>query len=266
MTELRNIQLLQLMIAKEVKRICELHKIQYFMIGGTLLGAVRHKGFIPWDDDLDFGFVRSDYERFLEVCKTDLSDEYFLQTWDTDPEYALPFAKIRLKGTHFVEKNTGKAHLCEDGIFVDLFPFDKCKNPDKRQVKTAFYQRLLLMKNGYDIAHDGGMLKKAVYAGIKAVSLFFSRASIQRALQKSSMKDNGSDRAYLCDHYERPIQSSLTESLIPIPFEDDAFLSFSSYDEYLTVTYGDYMTPPPEDKRENYHGITRVELSKYKMD
>ena len=74
MTELRNIQLLQLMIAKEVKRICELHKIQYFMIGGTLLGAVRHKGFIPWDDDLDFGFVRSDYERFLEFCKTDLSD------------------------------------------------------------------------------------------------------------------------------------------------------------------------------------------------
>lgn len=266
MTELRNIQLLQLMIAKEVKRICELHKIQYFMIGGTLLGAVRHKGFIPWDDDLDFGFVRSDYERFLEVCKTDLSDEYFLQTWDTDPEYALPFAKIRLKGTHFVEKNTGKAHLCEDGVFVDLFPFDKCKNPDKRQVKTAFYQRLLLMKNGYDIAHDGGMLKKAVYAGIKAVSLFFSRASIQRALQTSSMKDNGSDCDYLCNHYGGRILASFASDLIPMPFEDDTFCAFSAYDEYLTAIYGDYMTPPPEDKRENYHGITRVELSKYKMD
>ena len=96
---LRNVQLVQLEIAKEVKRICEQNNISYFMDGGTLLGAVRHKGFIPWDDDLDFGFTRDNYEKFIATAKKNLSSEFFLQTWDSDREYGYAFAKIPIPTT-----------------------------------------------------------------------------------------------------------------------------------------------------------------------
>ena len=92
--QLSKIHSLQIKIALEIKRICEKNGLPYFIIAGTLLGAVRHGGFIPWDDDMDFGLLREDYEKFIEACKTDLSDEFFLHTWDTDPEYPFSYAKI----------------------------------------------------------------------------------------------------------------------------------------------------------------------------
>ena len=117
---LRNVQLVQLEIAKEVKRICEQNNISYFMDGGTLLGAVRHKGFIPWDDDLDFGFTRDNYEKFIATAKKNLSSEFFLQTWDSDREYGYAFAKIRKKGTIYQERIAQDSNA-NCGIFIKAF-------------------------------------------------------------------------------------------------------------------------------------------------
>ena len=100
-TELELAQHAQLIIAREIKRICIKNHINYSLAFGTLIGAIRHKGFIPWDDDLDIAMPREDYNRFIQCCAADLAPDFFLQTMDTDAQYSWPFLKVRLKGTHF---------------------------------------------------------------------------------------------------------------------------------------------------------------------
>ena len=131
---LRQVQLTQLSIAKEIKRICDDHDIEYFLDSGTLLGAVRHKGFIPWDDDMDIAMTRENYDKFLAVAKVELDSRFFLQTWETDKNYPMPFAKIRLNGTKYVENVFEKAQM-HQGIYVDVFPYDVWPQKKRKQKK-----------------------------------------------------------------------------------------------------------------------------------
>ena len=109
----RKLQLCQLMIARDIDRICRENGLKYYMVGGTLLGAVRHGGFIPWDDDLDIAMFRSDYEALQEIIIREHSERYFLQNSQTDPHYSRVIAKVRLRGTiqmeRSYEKTGGKA-------------------------------------------------------------------------------------------------------------------------------------------------------------
>lgn len=122
--QLRKLQLVELDILMELDRICRKHKIRYFLCGGTLLGAVRHGGFIPWDDDVDVGFFREDYERFCEMFQQEADrSNYFLQTWKTDPHYRWNYGKIRRLGTEHIR--TGQEHMkYRTGISIDIFPYD----------------------------------------------------------------------------------------------------------------------------------------------
>ena len=120
---LRKVQLTQLEIAKEIRRVCDENNIRYFLACGTFLGAVRHQGFIPWDDDMDIGMLRSDYEKFCRIAPQKLKPEDCLQTWYTDPNYSLPFGKVLKRNTPYLEsKKTRK--LKENGFYVDIFPYD----------------------------------------------------------------------------------------------------------------------------------------------
>ena len=112
--DLRTLQLLELEMLVEVDRICRKYGIEYSLDGGTLLGAVRHKGFIPWDDDADVIFTRHEYVRFCRACKKELDTErFFLQDYRTDPNYRWGYAKLRRKGTEFVR--LGQEHMCRMG-------------------------------------------------------------------------------------------------------------------------------------------------------
>ena len=102
---LQKMHRLHLVLADEVKRICEKHSIEYFMLAGTLLGAIRHKGFIPWDDDMDFGMTRNNFEKFLLVAEKELdAKKFYLQTDRKDRFYTFNFAKLRLNGTKVIEE------------------------------------------------------------------------------------------------------------------------------------------------------------------
>ena len=118
---------IQMDILNEIVRICNEYNIQYFLVEGTLLGAVRHKGFIPWDDDLDIGMPREDYEQFLTVCRDALSDSYVLDYYGTNSKYWLPFAKVRKKDTIYELESQVDIDGIPKGVWVDIFPLDNIR-------------------------------------------------------------------------------------------------------------------------------------------
>lgn len=271
--QLSKIHSLELKIALEVKRICEKNDIRYFLTAGTLLGAVRHGGFIPWDDDMDIGMLRGDYERFIQACKTDLGSEFFLQTWDTDPDYPFSFGKIRLNGTHFVEAFSEKGGM-HDGIFIDIFPFDNVPDDPREQKKQGrryfICKRLLWIKKGMGTNMKEGSLKqKMKYYAFKAFSCLFSYESIRNYFKKVQAKYNGqqtekvvTDGSY--SYSKESLERRWVENLTPVKFETEEFLSYKDAVEYLQYFYGDYRKLPPVEKR-NRHLLKQVDFGPYEF-
>ena len=143
--QLRRLQLVELDILLELDRICRKNHIDYFLCGGTLLGAVRHGGFIPWDDDVDVGFFREDYERFCRIFQEQAdSTKYFLQTWKTDRYYRWNYGKIRRLGTEYVR--AGQEHMkYRTGISIDIFPYDYLPVDQALQKKIADSQEKIIL-------------------------------------------------------------------------------------------------------------------------
>ncbi|SDC04389.1 lipopolysaccharide cholinephosphotransferase [Paenibacillus sp. UNCCL117] len=259
----------QLEMALEVKRLCQEHNIKYFIIAGTLLGAVRHKGFIPWDDDLDIGMIREDYERFVHIAKKEMKKEYFLQTWDTDVHFALPIAKLRKKGTKFIEQNSSKSNL-HSGIYIDIFPFDNVpiNNYKKKNqnYKTYVLKRLIITKQGYEVWDKNEHFKKIIYMLMKILTKTISLDKLKRMLGEEMTKYNSHKSDYVVTfggaygYWKETINRIWVDCLTTIKFEGHELSCPGEYREYLTYFYGDYMTPPPEDKRGNRHKIIQIEL------
>lgn len=269
--QLEKIHELELMIAIEFKRICEKNDIKYFMTAGTLLGAVRHGGFIPWDDDMDFGMLRKDYNHFIEACKIDLNSNYFLQTWDTDSNYPYSFAKIRLNGTHMVEKFTENGYM-HDGIFIDVFPFDNVpENEYKRKKQEGLYficKRILWIKKGFGKNMKEGFFKQVLkYKLFSIFSKVFSYERVKEFYKQIQIKYNNQDSNFVVTdgsygYKKESIKREWVENLEPIEFEHVHFLSFKNHKDYLQYFYGDYMKLPDEDKR-NRHFLKHVDFGEY---
>ena len=264
---LRKVQLVQLEIAREVKRVCDEYEIPYFLCFGTVLGAVRHQGFIPWDDDLDIGMTREHYERFLEIAPKALEPEYYLHTWHVDPEYALPFAKVRKRGTLYLEGKSTR--LKENGFYIDIFPFDYL--PADPAQKAALDKKLLdlfrtkLMKSHYTPWMENGKIiwKKRigyVYYQMKAALTTHEKLISEYESLVASFPEN--EAVYWQDPAMRlrSLKRSWCEELTQLPFEGENFSVSAKYDEMLTAIYGNYMQLPPEDQRENRHQIEAVDF------
>ena len=271
--QLKKIQALDLKIGLEIKRICELHDISYFIIAGTALGAVRHEGFIPWDDDMDFGMLRGEYERFIEACGTDLGEEFFLQTWDNDPGYPFSYGKMRLDGTHLTEEFSKDAEVCHDGIFVDIFPFDNAPDSEflrRIQAKKYFFcKRLLWIKKNYGrIMTTGGFCWKAFkYYMFRLAAHFFRYDDVKKYYKRIQGKYNGCKTSRIVadgpyGYHRECIKRQWADQLEPVGFEGQEFFAFKERKDYLTYFYGEYMKLPPEAKRYG-HKVIKVDFGKY---
>ena len=145
---LEHLHRVQIEMIQDLDRVCKKYEIPYFAAFGTALGAVRHQGFIPWDDDTDVGMLRKDYDRFLEIAEKELGDHYRVLTPEVDKRYACNVTKLQRKGTVFIS-HLSKNLKCEQCIFIDIFPFD-CVAPTKKLAKrqwfmTTFLDRLLYL-------------------------------------------------------------------------------------------------------------------------
>lgn len=268
--DIKNLQHCLLIIAKEIKRICEKNNIPYFMVAGTLLGAVRHQGFIPWDDDMDFGMLRDDYNKFLKICETELDKEhFFLQIIDTDPEYGKFYAKILLNDT-FLNYNSIIKNKARKGFFVDVFPYDSIPDSKllqkKQSVVTTFAMRLLREKLNYTIPCNslGGKIE-ILFKG------FFTKKALIRLYENEMQRYNkNKNSTYICcsnagnGYPKETLKREWISNLKLMKFEDTEFPGSVLYDSYLTYFYGDYMTPPPEEKR-NSHEFTEADFGPYKL-
>lgn len=268
---LRKVQLVQLEILKEFKRVCEALNLKYILDSGTLLGAVRHGGFIPWDDDLDVGMLRADYEKFLAEAPALLDKKYFLQTWRTDPGFARPFAKLRMNDTIFRENDVAYANQ-HSGIFIDIFPYDVAIKSSRlfqlwRRWRLGNISFALSLKHNYGSKEKAAGVKKKLR--ILAYKIFYylsgnvwrSREQLFRRYDYLRTRYNKQNTGWLSlTGFRLIIPASIFENLKPLRFEDDEFLCPVDYDAYLARAYGDYMTLPPEEKRADKHNILELKL------
>ena len=257
----RKMQLVQLDMIKELDRVCRKNNIGYVLVSGTLLGAVRHKGYIPWDDDADIAMLREDYNRFKALRnELDPSICYF-QDHDTDPEYRWGYAKLRRTGTKYVR--VGQEHLkCRTGIFIDVFPLDDVPLSLPGQMIQdihCFILRKILWSEVGKYSEKG--LLKIIYSimsKIRPQSVFNwmggyikksnnSTPNRVRALMLPAAGKYYYKSKHLKDRYGMPKKWFLERA--EYEFEGEHFLGTKDYDAILKHFYRNYMELPPEDKR-----------------
>lgn len=254
----------QLNMLIEIDRICAKHKLTYFLLGGTLLGAVRHGGFIPWDDDVDISMPRNDLEKLQQICKTELNSKYFFQSVETDKGYPLMGSKLRVNNTLFEEECTVKSSA-HKGVFIDIMPMDDLFDPNeakvkKRVVKIMRYTGALCERCGYKY----GISKRGKISAVLYTLIGVEQAKKKRdALMKHDNNKNAPYITWFGSHYGYEKQTFEKEVYFPpkkIKFCGIEFSCPNDTEKYLVQTFGDYMQLPPEDKRETTHQIVTLKV------
>lgn len=245
-------------IFREIVRICDENDISYFIIGGTALGAVRHGGFIPWDDDLDIGMTRENYNKFLAIAQKKLPQDLFLQTIETEPESPFYFAKVRKNGTKFIEKYCKNLNI-HHGVYVDIFPYDNIpddlKLRKRHHTKVNFWSNLFIAKclTGSSVPQHGmiGKFKivarKLMHIALTPIPKKFLYRNLDLACQKYN-RTPCKMKSFVKYSYLQ-IPSIDVEQLDKISFEGMEVNCSGHVNSYLQHNYGDYMTLPPVEKR-----------------
>ena len=276
----RKSQLIQLRLLLELKKICDENEIPFLIIGGTALGARRHQGFIPWDDDVDVGILGTEYPRFLKVMEI-LDSPRYLSKIDVESNHYLPFSKFRLRNTVRIEEGHWIPES-ESGIDIDVFPYNNI--PNNKILQKLYFNIFSLLRHLYwycclpkdtrpkFLFEDCTLLRKIIRETVWNITQHklthkFVKRIIGISLQKFSTIFNIFNTKLVLtvsamdlNHFRVPREDFLNPT--PVVFEKHKFYAPGHLDNYLTTMYGDYMTIPPEEEQ-IVHSVTRLEFGEY---
>lgn len=275
MDNLRKLQLTQLYILKQISKICEENGLKYYLCGGTLLGAVRHQGFIPWDDDLDITMYRKDLERLIEIVQIKHSDTMFVQTFQTDSKYTRYIPKIRLNNTVQAERGTGDDEI-HHGVYVDIFPLDHVTKQGGfglwlrgKMVRLLFAYKTTRHSKSKSATKIKLLLKKC----LKGFTYLVPNKLINWMFDwvcTISDKPGAKYTTSFASHYrwkKQLVDNSVYGEGTFLKFEDAEFRVPSKYLDLLTQVFGEnYMQLPPVEKRNSGHTLVKIDVGEYEAE
>lgn len=233
-SDLRNAQLRMLSILKTVDEICRRHGLKYWLTCATLLGAVRHGGFVPWDDDLDIAMMKEDYMKLMEILPKELPDSMELQNDVTEPGYVYLYAKVRDKNSLIVETCDVNKKFKNQGLFIDIFPMEVSSFP-LCKIAAPLFNRMIFgvaLNRGTDCAlykFDRALLLKVVFPIFRALSVFAPKDRVHHTFGVNFLQEKTMDMIF---------------PLSTIKFEGIDFSAPGNPDAYLTKHFGNYMKLP----------------------
>ncbi|WP_282806313.1 LicD family protein [Lactobacillus isalae] len=268
--ERKKVQEYEITILEQFDKICKQYNLNYTVAAGTMIGAVRHKGFIPWDDDIDVYMLRKDFNKLREIAPKELPKNMFYQSHHTDSEYYYLFDKIRLNGTIFKETFLSN-HNINHGVFIDVFPIDAISDnafkSNWQYFRYRFY-RLGLMAKYVNLDARKGKKKKVV----QILQKLYAFADINNLYDKcerianESLKLEGSTKfvrnlnSLGSDGKKETYSTNSFKNFHPTQFENSNFAISDNFDEMLTKLYGDYMQLPPAEDRKTRHDLKELKL------
>lgn len=260
---LRKLQMIELELLLEADRICKKNGIKYNIIAGTLLGAVRHQGFIPWDDDADVAMLRPEYERFRSACEKDLDQErFYFQDHRNTPGYRWGYGKLRRKGTEFIREHQEDMPY-EAGVFIDIFPLDQVPDRYPQRVIHNLHcfviRKVLWSKVGKKA--DRSRIRRVIYGLLSRIPERSVFHHYQRFLRRGNRKETAWVRilTYPAPNRQCGYLKEWYEESAAYEFEGHSFPGIRNYDTYLSFKFGDYMTLPPEQQRKT-HPVSGLKL------
>lgn len=256
-SKLRRLQLTQLEILEVIDKICQENDIKYSLYAGTLLGAVRHQGFIPWDDDLDICMSREQYERFLELWTKVKPEGYILQNKENTPEFTQSFTKIRKEHTTFLQYDWEREKY-HTGIFVDIFPVDRM--PAKNIQRKLFYWHVMqyqLYTREFIPEKSNAIVRLVSKLLLNLSSKAKRKERREKLLEKITAysNDKSLNTVFIetMNSVKLPYSAELVNSYTKLRFENKEYMCFKEWKHYLECKFGNYMQLPPETERQWKH-------------
>lgn len=264
--KLKELHTAELRILRDFHEVCNRLGIRYFACFGTAIGAVRHQGFIPWDDDIDVGMLRDDYEKFRREAPKHLPSRLFLQNYDTDNDYWLQHAKLRDSKTTFIEEGN-KEYNWNHGVFIDIFPFDYVPENKWQRWKVKFKEKyyhiaISVLKNKELFVHFGWKNLLRLILKVLFNIRFSSRAEIAQCLDSMLASISPSKLVCCYEGSQTVYKKEWFDEVQSVRFESTTINLPVGYHEALSKLYGDYMTPPPTSQRVPVHVAAVVDIDR----